>query len=129
MAERRKYRKRADAFVIAVRLDLDTDGFTYRKWDDVQTCKPGDWIVDNEGDVYTVDAETFRRTYREVERGRWVKAAPVWAEVAETDGKIRTKEGATHYRAGDYIVFNEPDGGDGYAVTAEKFRSMYEPAP
>jgi hypothetical protein len=29
----------------------------------VQECKAGDWLVDNDGDVYRVDRETFERTY------------------------------------------------------------------
>ncbi len=128
MAGRRKYVKRANTAVVAVQLDLDTDGFTYRKWGAVQRCKPGDWIVNNAGDMYTVDRETFQRTYRAEGPGLYVKVAPVWAEVAERDGVIATKEGRTHYRAGAYLVFNEEDGHDGYAVEAESFERMYRPA-
>jgi hypothetical protein len=57
-----------------------------------------------------------------------VKTTPVWAEVARTGGEIRTKEGATRYQAGDYVVFNQPDGGDGYAISKSKFERMYQPA-
>lgn len=117
------------SFVTAVRLDLDTEGFTYRKWGDVQRCKRGDWLVDNVGDVYTVDADVFARTYRRVSPGVYVKTAPVWAEIAESAGSIETREGRSQYAAGDYIVFNEEGGGDGYCVSREKFESMYEPAP
>jgi hypothetical protein len=128
MSDRRKYRKRADQAVVAVRLALKTRGFTYEKWGETQACKAGDWLVDNNGDVYTVDAATFARTYREVGRGSYVKTTPVWAEVARADGHVNTKEGATHYRAGDYLVANEEDGGDAYAVKAAAFEAMYEPA-
>ena len=128
MPARRRYVKRADRAVVAVQLALETAGFTYRKWDGVQTCKAGDWIVNNEGDVYTVDRETFERTYRQTGAGSYVKTTPVWAEVAHEAGSVRTKEGVTHYRAGDYLVFNEEQGGDAYAVTSEKFEAMYEPA-
>src|SRR2546425_12528427 len=81
-----------------------------------QRCKPGDWLVNNNGDVYTVDAETFARTYQPTGPGTYVKATPVWAEVAGSAGEIRTKEGSTRYAAGDYIVSNEADGGDAYAI-------------
>lgn len=128
MSARERYVKRPDQTVVAVRLSLETDGFTYRKWGDVQTCKAGDWLVDNDGDVYTVDAATFERTYRCVGPGTFVKTTPVWAEVAAEDGSVRTKEGATHYRAGDYLVFNEQEGGDAYAVSAGAFEAMYERA-
>ncbi|MCL4846856.1 MAG: hypothetical protein KJ066_10005 [Acidobacteria bacterium] len=126
MADRRKYRKRANQAVVAVQLALDTAGFTYEKWGGTQTCKAGDWIVDNDGDVYTVDRTTFERTYRDVGEGRFVKTTPVWAEVAREAGQVQTKEGVTHYDAGDYLVFNEEDGGDAYAVSAAKFEAMYE---
>src|SRR5688572_12089125 len=127
MSERQRYRRKPDQHVVAVRLALDTDGFTYRKWGDEQRCKGGDWIVDNDGDVYTVDAESFARTYREVHRGAWLKTTPVWAERAAADGDVATKEGRTHYRAGDYLVSNNEDGSDAYAISAAKFEATYEP--
>jgi len=125
---RRKYVKRPSEFVVAVKLDLDTDGFTYRKWGGTQTCKRGDWLVNNDGDTYTVDGETFARTYRATGPGTYVKTTPVWAEVAGEAGEVRTKEGATHYEIGDYLVYNEPDGGDAYAIARETFERMYAPA-
>jgi hypothetical protein len=123
---RRKYLKRATQTVIAVELELDFDGFTYQKWGAAQRCKRGDWLVNNNGDVYTIDGETFARTYRVSGPGTYVKAAPVWAEIATSAGEVRTKEGATHYESGDYLVYNEAGGGDGYAVAKEEFERMYE---
>lgn len=128
MGRRERYRKKADAAVSAIRLDLDTEGFSYRKWGGVQRCKPGDWLVDNGGDIYTVDAATFAKTYAETSPGRYIKTSEVWVEVADKDGVIKTLEGETRYSAGDYIVFNDEEGLDGYAVTPEVFESMYEPA-
>ena len=127
MSSRRQYVKRASQFVVAVQFDLDTPGFTYKKWGDTQTCKRGDWIVNNNGDTYTVDSESFARTYRSNGPGTYVKSAPVWAEVASTAGSVRTKEGATHYDAGDYLVANEETGVDAYAVSRAEFERMYEP--
>ncbi len=124
---RRRYRKRADRPVLAVRVDLDIDGFTYRKWGGVQRCRRGDWLVDNAGDVYTVDAEVFARTYRAVGPGQYVKTTPVWAEVATAEGSVATKEGVSHYAPGDYLVYNREDGSDAYCVSAAKFEAMYEP--
>ena len=127
MTARRRYRKRSASTVVAVQLALDTEGFTYRKWGGMQTCKPGDWIVHNAGDVYTVDQETFARTYSAAGAGQYRKTATVWAEVADRDGAIDTREGVTHYAAGAYLVFNDEEGRDGYAVTPESFEAMYEP--
>ena len=128
MHRRLKYVKRSDQVVVAVQLALETTGFTYRKWGGVQTCKAGDWIVNNGGDVYTVDRATFERTYRHVETGTYIKTTPVWAEVAREAGSVQTKEGVTSYSAGDYLVFNEEQGGDAYAVSADKFEAMYQRA-
>jgi hypothetical protein len=124
---RQQYVKRASQFVIAVQVDLETDGFTYQKWGSIQSCKRGDWLVNNGGETYTVDRDSFARTYQATGPGTYVKATSVWAEVATAAGDIRTKEGATHYEAGDYLVYNEPDGGDRYAVSKTVFERMYEP--
>jgi hypothetical protein len=125
MAGRFQYLKHTT--VIAVQLALETDGFSYRKWGGAQHCKAGDWIVDNHGDVYTVDAESFAKTYRKVRDGVYRKDTPVWAEVASAAGRIPTKEGFTEYRAGDYLVSNGPDGQDAYAIGAAAFEAQYEP--
>jgi hypothetical protein len=123
------YVKRQNQAVVAVPLALDTVGFRYRKWGGEQICKRGDWIVSNNGDVYTVDGETFSLTYRPTGSGTYIKISPVWAEKAGSAGSLPTKEGVTHYQVGDYIVSNREDGGDAYAVSAAKFEAMYEPKP
>ncbi len=126
MGERKRYRKQATALVTAVKLDLDMDGFTYRKWGGDQTCKAGDWLLNNDGDTYSVAGDVFERTYEKVSDGVYKKVSTIWAEIADKNGKIKTKEGETHYSAGDYIVFNEGDEQDGYAIEASKFVAMYE---
>ncbi len=123
-----EYRRKEKAYITAVRMDLDTEGFTYQKWGGTQRCKRGDWLVNNNGDTYTVDAETFGRTYREVTPGVYEKHSKVWARQADASGTINTKEGSTGYEAGDYLVFNDAAGKDGYAMKAETFQRLYEPA-
>jgi hypothetical protein len=120
-----KYRKRKQTPVTAIQLDLDFQGFEYQKWGGTQRCKRGDWLVNNQGDVYTVDGETFDRTYGQVSSGVYEKIAPVWAEKADKAGAIQTKEGSTAYNAGDYLVFNDPSGKDGYAIKSKTFHAMY----
>jgi len=126
-SKRRRYIRRSGKSVVAVCLALETDGFFYQKWGGEQHAKPGDWIVDNEGEVYTVDADVFARTYRQTGPGTYVKTTPIWAERTSSPGSIKTKEGVTHYNAGDYLVSNNSDGSDDYAITAEKFESLYTP--
>lgn len=127
MGVRRRYRKRADQFVVAVQLKLETEGFVYHKWGGEQRCKPGDWLVDNQGDVYSVDSETFDQTYAQKSPGIYVKTTAIWAERADEPGKVATKEGVSHYRAGDYLVSNNEDGSDAYCISKQKFESIYEP--
>ena len=122
---RRRYVRRPDRPVVAVRLESDGDGLVYRKWRGEQRAKPGDWVVDSDGDIYTVDADVFARTYRRVGADTFVKITPVWAQRAHTGGVVTTKEGASHYEAGDYLVSNDRDGADEYAVQAQKFESLY----
>lgn len=49
MSTRRRYRKKPDQFVVAIQLDLDTEGLTYVKWGARQQCKREDCLVDNQG--------------------------------------------------------------------------------
>lgn len=123
--QRRRYVRRPDRPVAAVRLALDTTGLVYRKWGGRQRAKKGDWIVDNDGDVYTVDARVFARTYRRVAIGAYVKRTPVWALRATDAGRVKTKEGFTRYRPGDYLVSNHRDGSDQYAMRAKTFKNLY----
>ena len=73
-----------------------------------------------------IDRETFEGTYRMVSPGVYEKGTPVWAEEADKPGTIRTKEGSTDYKAGDYLVSNDRQGKDSYAVSRKKFHSLYE---
>ena len=126
MGELRKYRRIEQTEVAAVQLDLETDGFTYEKWGGTQRCRARDWLVDNQGDVYTIDAEVFAKTYEQVSHGVYKKTAPVWARQSTEPGTIGTKEGSTDYDAGDFLVYNDPEEKDGWAIEADKFRSLYE---
>ena len=128
MTELKKYRRREDAVVTAVQLDLDTDGFTYRKWGGTQTARAGDWLVNNDGNVYTVDRGVFQRTYARKSPGVYKKTNAVWARKAQEDGKIPTTSGHTEYKAGDMLVFNDEDAKDGWAMKPEDFDRLYEPA-
>jgi hypothetical protein len=123
---KQRYRKKADSFIIAVQLNLETEGFTYHKWGALQQCKKDDWLVNNAGKTYTIDAETFAKTYRMTTPGIYTKSTPVWVGKAAHDGSVFTKKGESHYRAGDYILSNDEDGSDNYCMSPETFESMYE---
>lgn len=131
MTHTNRYKKRANQYVVAVQINLELKGgkLSYWKWDDEQVAKRGDWLVNNGGDVYTIDAESFAKTYEDAipySPGHYVKVGTVWATETTSDGSVETKEGRTHYKAGDYLVSNNEDGSDGYCIGREKFREMYE---
>jgi hypothetical protein len=126
MPSPQRYRPRPDRPVAAVQMNLETAGLHYRKWGGEQHGKPGDWLVDNGGDVYTVDATSFARSYRRTGVGTYVKVSCVWAERAAADGHVDTFEGRSAYAAGDYVVSNNEDGTDAYAVPAQRFEAAYE---
>jgi hypothetical protein len=65
------------------RLDLDTDGLVFRKWGAEQRCRAGDWLVDNDGEVYAVSAESFAANYTQVSCGLYVKTGLVEREKFE----------------------------------------------
>lgn len=121
-----RYKKRYEARVIAIKLNLETKGFSYKKWGETQVCKPGDWIVYNNDETYTVDNETFLKTYKQVSFGVYAKNNHIWAETAQHSGAIKTKEGETHFKSGDYLVYNDIERKDGYAITHEVFNKLYE---
>ena len=80
----------------------------------------------NKGDTYTIDHETFINTYELVSPGLYVKVNVVMVEVADCSGVIKTKEGETYYKSGDYLVYNDLDRKDGYAIDGATFKSLYE---
>ncbi|MCP4366959.1 MAG: hypothetical protein GY797_22380, partial [Deltaproteobacteria bacterium] len=94
MAKRICYLKKSGNHVTAVRMDLIFDEFTYEKWDASQHGKPGDWLVNNNNDVYTVDNDYFRKNYKYVSPGVYEKIGAIWVEVAQEDGSIQTVEGS-----------------------------------
>lgn len=122
----KRYRRRKMTTVTAVQIALDTEGFSYKKWDDVQVARAGDWLVNNNGNVYTIDSEVFERTYTKVREGTYEKTGLIWAGQAQKAGKVRSTSGFTNYRAGDFVVFNDQDRDDGWAMSEEEFESLYE---
>lgn len=125
---RKKYKIIDQQIVTGVQLTLETSGFNYTKWGSEQHCKAGDWLINNDGECYTVDQKSFANTYTKIAPGQFIKTAPIWAKKAATAGFVKTKEGKTAYLAGDYLVSNNEDGTDAYAIAQAKFEKTYTPA-
>lgn len=120
----RRYRK--SVAIIAIQLNLETDGLDYKKWGGPQHAKAQDWIVSSNGEVYTIDAESFANTYEPVGQGQYKKTAPTWARPTSADGEIATKEGISKYKAGDWLASNDVDGNDMYTISSETFKKTME---
>lgn len=123
----KEYRRRPTATVVAIQMNLQMTGLLYEKWGGLQVGKPGDWLVQNGVEVYTVDKDSFAKTYTTAGPvGHFAKTGAVWAMEADTDGKIKTKEGYSDYKHGDMLVWNDPYKSDGYCMSQEKFFELYE---
>lgn len=120
------YKKKAGQPVTAVQLNIEDASLLYMKWGGTQSAQEGDWVVDNDGEVYTIEKESFAQTYKAVSPGRYEKVGLVWAVIAPSSGEVVTKEGYSVYEKGDFLVYNNKDGTDGYCMSAEKFNSMYD---
>ncbi|MFK8083613.1 MAG: hypothetical protein AB8B97_25300 [Granulosicoccus sp.] len=125
-AQAHYYKRKDNTAVTAVQLNLDTEGFTFVKWGGEQRCRPGDWLINRAGNCYSIADGSFRRTYREVSTGRYVKHTLVRARIANSAGTIATQEGGTAYEAGDYLIENADDGSDNYAIGKDRFHELYE---
>jgi len=122
---RLKYTKTETQIVTGVQINLETDGVRYVKWGSNQYCKAGDWLVNNDGECYTIEKDSFAKSYKEISPGRYVKSGTVWAEQASEDGSVMTKEGISKFQAGDYIISNNEDGTDSYTIQKGKFELTY----
>ncbi len=122
----RLYRKRDNLPVTAVQLDLDFGIFNYQKWGGEQKAKPGDWLVLNNNDTYTVDQTVFASTYQQVAPGQYTKTATIWAWPVADAGTVATIEGSTVYQAGDYLVADSAGAEPSYAITAASFERFYQ---
>ena len=124
----KRYKTKATGVISAVQLNLETEGFTYEKWGDQQTCHKGDWLVNSaSGGCYTITNKSFLRTYQEISPGRYRKHTTIRATQATTAGTIKTQEGSSSYEAGDYLIDNDEDGTDTYAIRQKRFHELYEP--
>lgn len=122
----KKYRKKSEQFVEAMQLALPDCRIQYQKWGGAQQAQEGDWLVKNGDEYYTVESTSFSHTYEKMSGNQYKKVGKVWAEIAEQDGEMPTKEGKTQYKKGDMCVYNQADKTDGYATTAQVFHDNYE---
>lgn len=89
---------------VAIQLQSGTTGFSYHKWVTSQSCKPGDWIVKNAFDMYTVDENSFSRSYRAASLSCHRIFSPVRASMVGLGCTNESKEGFTQCQAGTTVA-------------------------
>lgn len=125
----KQYERRPDGLIIAIqiRLDLEAGGIAYRKWDSEQWGKRGDWLINDDGDTYTVSAENFANDYELSESGLYRNTAKVWAEEATGSGFVEIRGGTAPFVEGNMLVFSDPDRKEGQVFFYNKFNRLYRP--
>lgn len=119
------YRTRGDQTVTAVQLNLEFKQLDFQKWGGPQRALPGDWLVYNNGDTYTVEQSVFAQTYQLISPGQYRKTSTIWAWPADAPGTVATLEGHTAYQAGDYLVCELESSEPSYAIAADVFERQY----
>lgn len=88
--------------------------------------QPGDWLVEDGAQKWTVADAVFRETYEQVDNGTYAKRAPVFARMVSGNVTLVTLEGNIALSPGDWLVCNL--NGDCWGMTAVQFASKYRPA-
>lgn len=122
----KRYRKKSEKVVEAMPLALPDCRVQYEQWGGSQQAKEGDWLVKHDDEYYTVESETFAKTYQHIRANHYKKIGKVWAKIANDSGTVVTKEGKTQYKEGDILVYNNKNKTDGYAMNVETFNNNYE---
>ena len=118
-----KFKKCATITAVQINLELQGGTIQYEKWGGIQTAKQGDWLIYGNGDTYTCDKKVFENTYEQVGPGEYRKTTTIEAVIADEDGVVKTIEGESVYKKGDYIVTNI--GGDKYCIDPVEFNDIY----
>lgn len=88
------------------------------------TAQPGDWLLCDGNDNWTVAADVFRATYRNLGGDQYAKFTIVRARQLSSRTTINTLEGPSLAEPGDWLVGNP--GGDAWPVPRADFGRRYE---
>lgn len=87
--------------------------------------QPGDWLVETDGERWTVDGEVFQRTYEHLEADVYRKVTPVLAAKLAHPDSVESREGVVNAERGDLLVCNIT--GECWSVPACRFFQRYAP--
>jgi len=92
------------------------------------SARPGDWeLSDDDGEVWSITDEDFRRTYEHVDGDTYRRTGVVSARPAVAGEQVASTEGLEVADAHAWIV--EDDAGKRWIVPGERFSALYEPEP
>lgn len=83
----------------------------------------GDWLVEEDGESWSVRDDIFRSSYRHVTGAQWQRYGSVLARTAQPGETIETPEGPTLAADGDWVV--QGGHGDQWPVPADVFAHHY----
>lgn len=129
MSAYRRYKRKGNEVVIAIQLDLDTEGFSYQKQGAERRCNAQDWLLSDRSGTYAVDDSTFARAFEEIGVGQYTMVGIVRAKVSDSAGHIRVGQRKVPHEPGDYLVWDESTQSIGYAVPKDWFEASYVLAP
>jgi hypothetical protein len=111
-----------------VRAEQLVAGLTWRNASgDELSAAPGDWlVVDHQGDERTVRDGEFHASHAHLGGNRWRRVGAVRAWRVDEATAVRTIEGTTVARPGDWIV--QGCGGERWPIGDDQFRRGYVPA-
>lgn len=86
-------------------------------------AQPGDWLVQSEGDTWSVEDGIFRVTYEHLRDDLYRKVTPVLAVELPAAGTVLSREGMVEAEQGDLLVCNVT--GECWSMPKEKFFQRY----
>lgn len=84
---------------------------------------PGDWMVEENGESWSVRDDIFRSSYRHLSGSQWQRSGTILARPAQPGETIDTPEGPTTAADGDWVV--RGNHGDHWPVPADVFARHY----
>lgn len=91
------------------------------------TGQPGDWLLGEGAQRWTVIDSVFRSTYEAIGDGVYEKRAPVRAMKLPAGLTLATLEGTITLEAGDWMVCNLS--GECWGMSESQFTAKYRPSP
>lgn len=85
---------------------------------------PGDYLINDNGKEWVVKEHLFKKTYRDVGGGQYLKTARVYARQADSGLALAVPESVIEARPGDWVVSDME--GNSWVMPDHEFTNQYE---